>query len=210
MWKQTNNSHHRLQALPEYGHLPYRLEKILILLAFSLPLSIFIIAVCFLLLVKRVPGFHQDQVGELVPIYAQQSLTQTLILEQSGLDTVMVFLKNARLDNRDKFVFQILDHQIVISGYNIGDGDTVRFQFPPLNLPAGSQVSFTLTAPDTANPDLAVKAGVSPDDAYPPGQLSGRFAPRDLSFQLFYQPNSRQELLVSGLDTFIKRLTGQI
>lgn len=181
-------------------------ENLIALAAFSLPTSIFLFAILFLLLVKRVPGFHQDQVGELTPIYAKQSLIQSITLEQDGLDTVMIFLKNARLDNRDKFIFQIADVTIPINGYNIGDGDTIKFQFPPLNLPAGTKVNITISAPDTKDPNTAIKAGVSSADAYPEGDLGGKFAPRDLSFQLFYQPKSKKELILSSLKSFLKRL----
>ena len=181
-------------------------EKLITILAFSLPVSIFIFAILFLLLVKRVPGAYQFESAELVPIYDKQSLSQTITLEQSGLDTVMVFLKNARLDNRDKFVFQIEDKEILINGYNIGDGDTIKFQFAPLDLPAGRQASFTLSALDTKNPNLAIKAGVSAGDAYPAGELSGRFTPRDLSFQLFYQPVSKKTLLIHSIKSFLNRL----
>jgi len=181
-------------------------DTLITILAFSLPIWIFAIAFCFSLLIKRVPGFHQDQVGELTPIYDKQSLTQSITLEQSGLDTVMIFLKNARLDNQDKFIFQIADVIIPINGYNIGDGDTIKFQFPPLNLPAGSQVNITLSAPDTKDPNIAIKAGISSADAYLAGGLSGKFSPRDLSFQLFYQPASKKAIIASSFRDFISRL----
>lgn len=181
-------------------------ENIISFIAFLLPASIFIFAILFLLFVRRVPGYHQDDVGELVPIYDKQTLTQTIILEQSGLDTVMIFLKNARLDNRDKFIFQIENTVIPINGYNIGDGDTVKFQFPPLNLPVGSKIKVTLSAPDTKNPDTAIKAGVSSKDFYVKGELGGKFNSRDLSFQLFYQPISKKELIKQSISGFFVRL----
>jgi len=181
-------------------------ENLIAVLAFSLPIWIFILAFSFSLLIKRVPGFHQDQVGELVPIYEKQALTQTITLEQPGLDTVMIFLKNASLKNSDKFIFTIADIIIPINGYNIGDGDTVKFQFPPLNLPKGSKISLTISSPDTKNPDDAIKAGISTLDTYTGGELSGKFAPRDLSFQLFYQPQNRWSNLSSTIKNFLTRL----
>ena len=181
-------------------------EYILSALAFSMPVWIFIFAFGFSLAVRRVPGFHQDQVGEFTPIYDKQSLTQSITLEQTGLDTVMIFLKNARLDNRDKFIFQIADVTIPINGYNIGDGDTIKFQFPPLSLTAGTKVNIYLSAPDTKNPDLAVKAGISSTDAYAGGELGNKFGSRDLSFQLFYQPISKSTLLLESIQNFLQRL----
>ena len=163
-------------------------------------------------LLRRMPDSTQDEVKELVPITSTQPISQTIIPNYNGLDTVYVFLKNPGVLNIDPFNFSLTGESgeklvdIKINGRNIGDGETVKFQFPPLVSSAHQKLTLTLSAPETLVADTAVKVGISSADNYPSGQIGGRFGPRDISFQLFYRPQNRPALYRQLISSFFSRL----
>lgn len=161
---------------------------------------------------RRLPDSTQDEVKELVPLISTQAISQTLVPNYNGLDTIYVFLKNPGVLNTDPFNFLLTDESgnkladIKINGRNVGDGETVKFQFPPLVSSAHQKLTLTLSAPETVAADTAVKVGISAADNYPAGQIGGRFGLRDISFQLFYRPQNRPALYRQLISSFFSRL----
>ena len=161
---------------------------------------------------RRLPDSTQDEVKELVPLTSTQPIAQTLVPNYDGLDTVYVFLKNPGVLNTDPFNFLLTGESgdklvdIKVNGWNIGDGETVKFQFPPLVSSAHQKLTLTLSAPETVKTDTAVKVGISAADNYPAGEIGSRFGSRDISFQLFYRPQNRLSLYRQLLSHFFSQL----
>lgn len=164
---------------------------------------------------RRVPDSAQMQSDKLQPVYNDQPVSQTITPVNNGLNTVVIYLKNARLLNTDPLLFSLSDsggrilRDIHISGRNIGDGETVRFQFPPLPDSAGRTYTLLLQAPDTAFDEPLIEVGFSSSDVYPGGQSGLPGETGDMSFQLFYRPGNYAALaseLTRGLAGRIFRL----
>lgn len=163
---------------------------------------------------RRIPDSAQHVADFELPIHRSQPVDQTVTPGHDGLSTVLIFFRNPNLVNTDPLVFSLTDfsgqllRQISLSGRNIGDRQTVRLQFPPLPDSKGLIYHIQLTAPDTA-PDAPVPLSVafSKADVYPGGRvlipagISG-----DLSFQLFYSPQSKSALAFELYRLFLSRI----
>ncbi|HBC72846.1 TPA: hypothetical protein DCZ90_03485 [Candidatus Amesbacteria bacterium] len=137
-----------------------------------------------------------------------------MVPRNNGLNTVLIFFKNPNLGNTDRLIFSLslpggaeLRH-IEISGRNIGDGETVRFQFPPVPDSAGITYLLTISTPDTSpGTPYPLSVAFSSVDAYLPGRvISPAGMTGDLSFQLFYAPVSRGELVADLWHLFLPRV----
>jgi hypothetical protein len=149
---------------------------------------------------RRVPDISQKENSRLIPIYNSQPFIQKISAKNDGLNTINIYLKNARLLNKDPFTFSLSDNKnvevrrIEISGKNIGDGDNVRFQFLPIPDSAGKEYVLTLQAPYTNFDGDKIEAGVSSDD---PGQLA---------FESFYRPTSLTQILNQSLSGLVIKI----
>ena len=150
---------------------------------------------------RRVPDSAQYTTQKTLPLYAGQPLAQTIIPRHDGLNTVLIYLKNPALANIDPVDFELKStsgqvlRTIPLSGRNIGDGDTVRFQFPPVSPSAGITFIIQLSAPQTLPGSVPVAVGFSHMDSYPAGQSLQTGEAGDMSFQLFYFPQNKILLL---------------
>lgn len=169
--------------------------------------------VCTFILTRRIPEVNQAVVDRLVPIYKDNSVTQTIAPTHNGLNVVVIFLKNRSIQNNDKFLFTLTNQEnesmrsIQISGSNIGDGDTVRFQFEPLVDSANKKFVISLSTPDTSPPKTPIEVGFSNGDTYPLGIASDM---GDMSFQLFYSPVDKRGLMFELWSMFTAKINGRL
>ncbi len=172
-----------------------------------------IIGVLFLafsfVFIRRVPEVNQGVVDRLVPMYQNRPVSQTISPQHDGLNVIMIFLKNRSLINTDKIIFTLSENEKVIrtielSGSNIGDGDTVRFQFDPIPDSAGHTYSLRLEAPATQVSQTPIEVGFSNTDTY---TLGSSPEPGDMSFQLFYKPVNKAAYISELATIFVSRLT---
>ena len=151
---------------------------------------------------RRIPDTAQHEARRLINITSLQPVSQTVVPRKNGLNTVLIFFRNPNLANTDRLIFSLSQktgeeiRRIDLSGRNIGDGVTVRFQFPPVVDSSGRTYILALQAPDTppSSPN-PLSIGTSVEDAYPAGRLTSPAGETgDLSFQLFYSPLDKREL----------------
>lgn len=165
-----------------------------------------LIVVCIIsfLFIRRVPDLIQVQTDRLVPIYSKKPLDQSFISNFNGLNSISIYLKNRSLLNTQPLIFNLHDasgdlvREINISGRNIGDGESVRFQFEPISDSMKKKYLLHLSAPLTLQNDVPIEAGFSNSDTYMFGSSDLAYEPGDLSFQTYYRPQNRVEQL-SGI-----------
>lgn len=159
----------------------------LIPIAFALSLSFF---------VRRLPDVGQPLSNQFLWIYSGHPVSQTITPGHDGLNVINIYLKNVSLRNQDPFTFTLSDSSgiirtISLTGYNIGDGDNVRFQFPPIMNSANLPLTLKLTSDSPQN--TAIGVGFS-DSA------------KSIAFQSSYFPTSRFTVLKSVFLSFFQHL----
>jgi len=153
-------------------------------------------ALCLSLLVRRLPDTGQPQVEKEIWVYSGHPVSQTITPVHDGFNVITIYLRNIGLRNQDPFLFQISDstgviRSISLTGYNIGDGDNVRFQFPPIM--NSKNLRYTLTFSSESPHSTAIGIGYS-DKA------------QSIAYQTFYYPTSRVSVIKSTTLTFLANL----
>jgi len=166
------------------------------LIAFAYCLLPISFALSLTLFVRRQPDIGQPQENTQTWIYSGHQVTQSFTPRNNGLNIITIYLKNVSLRNRDPFLFQLSDangilRTIRINGYNIGDGDNVRFQFDPVADSGNKQ--FTLTLSSESPKELAVGVGFSE-------------VAESIAFQTYYFPTSRINGVISNTIEFTRSL----
>lgn len=170
--------------------------------------TILLLGISSFVLMRRVPEVNQGVVNRLVPLYKTAPVTQTITPVHDGLNVVVIFLKNRSILNNDKLVFTLSQNNqtvrtIELSGSNVGDGETVRFQFEPIIDSGSKTYEIKLVAPDTQEPKTPIEIGFSNLDEYKFGSAS---QVGDMSFQLFYKPVNKPVLIAELQAVFLSRL----
>lgn len=155
-----------------------------------------IFALSLTFFVRRQPDIGQPQENTQVWIYSGHPVTQGFTPRNNGVNVITIYLKNVSLRNRDPFIFQLSDtngvlRTIRINGYNIGDGDNVRFQFDPVADSGNKQ--FTLSLSSESPKELAVGVGFSEEA-------------QSIAFQTYYFPTSRLNSVITITMQFIRSL----
>jgi hypothetical protein len=153
-------------------------------IAFALSLSLFI---------RRLPDIGQPESNQFQWIYSGHPVSQTITPQHNGLNVITTYLKNVSIRNQEPFTFELRDRTGIIrtinlTGYNIGDGDNVRFQFPPIM----NSANLTLTLTLTSNSQKVSAIGVGYSESA-----------QSIAYQTFYFPTSRILILKSVINNFV-------
>ncbi len=148
-------------------------------------------------------------------VYQDQIVGQSFVSNHNNFKTVVLYLRNRELKNNEEVIFSLADldfpsiimRQVVVKGQNIGDGTTVRFDFPPIADSRGRKYLVSIKSP-TSTWENGIEVGYSPKDLYPYGQaLAGdKFIDGDLFFITYFRPEPGQ-LVKNSLAVFSARLT---
>lgn len=173
--------------MKKYKYWLLTIAYCLLPIAFALSLSLF---------VRRLPDIGQSRENTQVWVYSGHPVSQSFTPHNDGLNVVTVYLKNVTLRNQDPFKFELSDssgiiREINLSGYNIGDGDNVRFQFDPIPDSANRPFTFTFTSDSPS--EIAIGVGFSE----PAGSVA---------YQTYYFPSSRLQVLKHTATAFLKNL----
>jgi hypothetical protein len=156
-------------------------------IAFALSLSLFI---------RRLPDVGQSRENTQIWVYKDHPISQTFTTQNNGLNVITVYLKNVSLRNQDPLVFRLLDksnviREITLSGYNVGDGDNVRFQFDPVLDSANHTYTFSFTSDSPQKSSIGV--GYSSDF-------------QSIAFQSYYHPTRSLVVAQTVTISFIRNL----
>lgn len=124
---------------------------------FSILFLLFIVPVLMLLLIKMVPSGDQPGYNwySRVSIYGERELTQEFLSKYKNMTAVATSIKNPNLRNKKDINFNLYDENnnlirtSKLNGFNIGDGDFMKFVFEPVIDSEGKQYKFIISAPTT-------------------------------------------------------------
>ena len=155
-----------------------------------------IFALSMSLFVRRLPDVGQPHENTQVWVYKDHPISQTFTPKNNGLNVITIYLKNVSLRNQEPFKFVLSDksvpiREINLSGYNIGDGDNVRFQFDPIM--NSKDLPLTLTLSSDSSQSKAIGVGFSE-----PSQ--------SIAYLTYYYPTSRLQVLKTVTISFIRKL----
>ncbi len=150
-------------------------------------------AVSLSLFIRRLPDTGQPRSDEFIWISKNHPVDQDIYPGHDGLNVVTIYLKNVGLRNQKPLFFYLLQNgkiirRISLNGYNVGDGDSVRFQFSPITDSAGQTFQIRLESPGTDTRE-AIGVGVS----------SG-----NISYQTYYFPTLRIQVLQAEVNGLVK------
>ena len=166
----------------------------------------------FILQIRRISDAYQPVVNRLVPIINSKPMKQEIYSSFDGLTSVEVFLKNRIILNNQPLVFSLWHkseklREIPANGSNVGDGENVRFQFSPLTDSANRSYTLVLEANQTTTQNVPIEVCISNDDTYLNGKVDGE--PGDISFQTYYRPQNRAQVMKSLAGEFIHKINRQ-
>ncbi|MBU3956784.1 hypothetical protein KKI19_00685 [Patescibacteria group bacterium] len=162
---------------------------------------------------KRV-DIAQTSGDYLYQIYEDRKVGQTFVANKDNLNIIVLDLRNAMLKNEQPIVFHLREmgtdrdlREIQISGLNVGDPGSVRFQFEPISDSAGKSYYFYLESPSSTVFD-AVEIFHSPKDVYSEGEmiLNDKSAVGELRFVSYYYPGSKKNVIRETIKDFTSRL----
>lgn len=149
----------------------------------------------------------------LYQIYEDRKVGQTFVANKDNLNIIVLDLRNAMLKNEQPLYFHLQERdanqalrEIEISGLNVGDPGTVRFQFEPISDSAGKSYYFYLESPSSTVFD-AVEIFHSPKDVYSKGEmiLNDKSAVGELRFVSYYYPGPKKNMIRETIKDFTSR-----
>lgn len=161
---------------------------------------------------KRV-DIVQNRGDDLYQIYGNREVGQTFIASKNNLNIIVLNLKNPALRNQQLIYFRLEEsktanklREIQISGLNIGDPSSVRFQFDPILDSAGESYRFYLNSPLSTVED-AIEVYYSPKDIYAGGEMiiSDQEITGELCFTSYYYPGSKIAVIRETVRDFLLR-----
>jgi hypothetical protein len=159
-----------------------------------LVLSVILFGIVLSVGVRRLPDVGQPTSSEEVWIYKDHPIFQQITLGSDNFNVITVYMRNVGLRNKEAITFALLDinqktvRQINLNGYNIGDGDNVRFQFDPI--------------PDSAGKTYTLKFS-SPTSVYSNAVGIG-YSQKSISYQTYYLPMNKIAAVYKSSNTFIQ------
>jgi len=150
----------------------------------------------------------------LYQIYEDRKIGQTFIANKDNLNIIILDLKNAALKNQQPIYFHLEEaktarslREIEISGLNVGDPSSVRFQFDPILNSAGKSYYFYLDSPTSTGED-AIEVYYSSQDLYSGGEMmvNNQKFEGELRFTSYYYPGSKTTAAREMIKDFRARL----
>jgi len=150
----------------------------------------------------------------LYQIYEDRKIGQTFIANKDNLNIIILDLKNAALRNQQPIYFHLEEEktarslkEIEISGLNVGDPSSVRFQFDPILDSAGKEYYFYLDSPTSTEED-AIEVYYSSQNLYSEGEMmvNDQKFEGELCFTSYYYPGSKTTVVREMIKDFSTRL----
>ena len=111
--------------------------------------------------IKMIPAGDQPGYGpRRLSIYGIGELSQKFISKEKNLTAIGTTVKNPNLKNKKEVILNLFDenHNLlrksVLNGFNIGDGDFVKFVFEVVPDSLDKEYSFTLSSPTAAADEI--------------------------------------------------------
>lgn len=122
---------------------------------FSILFLLFVLPGIMATLIRMIPANDQPGYGSLgrVSVYGLRNFTQKFISKEKNMTAIGTTIKNPNLKNNKDIMLKLYDgngnlvRTSVLNGFNIGDGDFVKFIFEPIPDSSQKEYSFVLSSP---------------------------------------------------------------
>lgn len=189
-------------------------KKTWLLIIFGLLMAIFAILFLSAFGVRKRVDILQTRGDYLYRLYGDKEVGQTFVVNKDNLNIIILDLKNAALKNQQPIYFHLEEaktarslKEIEISGLNVGDPSSVRFQFDPILNSAGKKYRFYLYSPTSTEED-AIEVYYSSQDLYSEGEMmvDNQKLEGELRFTSYYYPGSKTTVIREMIKDFSMRL----
>lgn len=162
---------------------------------------------------KRI-DITQTSGDDLYRLSSDKTVGQTFLANKDNLNIIILDLKNAALRNQQPIYFHLEEaktalslREIEISGLNVGDPSSVRFQFDPILDSAGKKYYFYLNSPTSTKEDT-IEVYHSSQDLYSGGEMmvNDQKFEGELRFTSYYYPGSKTTTAREMVKDFRARL----
>jgi len=189
-------------------------KKIWLKVIFVLVTAILVVLLFSVFGVRKRIDIAQTSGDILYQIYEDRKIGQTFIANKDNLNIIILDLKNAALKNQQPIYFHLEEaktarslKEIEISGLNVGDPSSVRFQFDPILDSAGKKYHFYLDSPTSTKED-AIEVYYSSQNLYSEGEIviDDQEFVGELRFTSYYYPGSKTTVIREMIKDFSMRL----
>ena len=170
--------------------------------------------------IKMIPASDQPGYGpRRLSIYGEGELLQKFISREKNLTAIGTTVKNPNLKNKKEVILNLYDgshihdssHNLlrrsVLNGFNIGDGDFVKFVFEVVPDSIDKEYSFTLSSP-TAAADETIEVFLMDKPAT--GIIEYTFADETheggIPMVTFHKPNNQWEVIGGVYSNWLSKL----
>ena len=137
------------------------MKKMIWFTTISILFVLFIVPGIMASAIKMIPAGDQPGYGpRRLSIYGIGELSQKFISKEKNLTAIGTTVKNPNLKNKKEVVLNLFDannnllRKSVLNGFNIGDGDFVKFVFEVVPDSLDKEYSFTLSSPTAAADEI--------------------------------------------------------
>lgn len=167
----------------------------------SIIFILFIIPTLLASQIKMIPAHDQPGYGDMgrVPIYSIHEFKQYFISKDRNLVAIGTTIKNPNLKNEKEIKFNLFDgnnnlmRSVTQNGFNIGDGDFVKFIFEVIPDSVGKEYYFTLSSSSAEEEEILELFLTRPTDWILRYSYNEEIKEGGTPMVTFHKPNSRLE-----------------
>lgn len=164
--------------------------------------------------IKMIPAYDQPGYGPgRLAIYGERELLQKFVSKEKNLTAIGTTVKNPNLKNKKEVILNLYDangnllRNSALNGFNIGDGDFVKFVFEVVPDSLNKEYSFVLSSPN-AGADEIVEVFLMDNPAK--GINEYTFAqetkPGGIPMVTFHKPDGKLDVIKRVYSNWLSRL----
>jgi len=191
-------------------------NKIIIFTTTTILFLLFVLPVVMLIPIKMVPANDQPGYGDMgrVSVYGLRQFTQEFLSTDTNLMAIGTTIKNPNLKNKKIIKFNLYDEknnlirEVKLNGFNIGDGDFVKFVFEPVPDSSQKKYNFTISSPEAGEEEILELFLIGPTDTVLDYSYDDETKLGGIPMVTFHKPDSRWETVkLVYLNLFSKLLS---
>ncbi len=155
------------------------------------------------------PGYNGSK---RLSIYGERQFSQKFISRDKNLTAIGTSIKNPNLKNKQEIIFnlygkdKVLIRTAALNGFNIGDGDFVKFVFQSVPDSGGKEYSFTISSPAAGPGEMLEVFIIEPTPDIIDYFYEEETHPGGIPLVTFHKPNSKLELIKTVYFNWFSRL----
>lgn len=181
---------------------------------FTILFLLFVFPVLMIIPIKMIPS--NDQPGydgaRTVSVYGERTFSQVFLSTSKNLMGIGTSIKNPNLKNKKEIKLSLFDENdsliriSILNGFNIGDGDYVKFTFEPIIDSMDKKYHFTISSP-TAGEEEVIKLFITePTDKVLEYTYDDEVKKGGIPMVAFHKPSNTREKMIIIYSNLISKL----